>query len=50
MAGGGVLTEPHTAVNNRTGEVVNLGEKGTGGEAVVPMNKIKAEEDGPTQN
>jgi hypothetical protein len=46
MASGGILTEPHTAINNRTGERVNLGEVGTGGEAIVPLNKIKANEVG----
>lgn len=46
MAGGGVLSEPHTAVNNRTGEVVNLGEVGTGGEAIVPLNKVRANDVG----
>ena len=46
MAYGGVLKEPHTAVNNRTGERVNLGEVGTGGEAIVPMSKVRANEVG----
>ena len=46
MAYGGVLTEPHTAINNRTGARVNLGEVGTGGEAIVPMNKVKANDVG----
>lgn len=46
MAYGGVITEPHTAINNRTGERVNIGEVGTGGEAIVPMSKVKANEVG----
>jgi len=46
MAYGGVLSEPHTAINNRTGERVNIGEVGTGGEAIVPMNKVRANEVG----
>jgi hypothetical protein len=46
MAAGGILKEPHTAVNNRTGERVNLGEVGTGGEAIVPMNKVRANDVG----
>lgn len=44
MASGGLLDEPHTAINNRTGEMVNLGEKGTGGEYIVPRNKINAKD------
>lgn len=46
MAYGGVITEPHTAINNRTGERVNIGEVGTGGEAIVPMSKVRANEVG----
>jgi flagellum-specific peptidoglycan hydrolase FlgJ len=44
MASGGIISEPHTAVNDRTGEITKLGEKGTGGEAVIPMNKVNAAE------
>ena len=44
MAYGGIISEPHTAINNRTGEKTNIGEKGTGGEYVVPRNKVDASE------
>lgn len=44
MASGGMISEPHTAINDRTGAITKLGEKGTGGEAVIPMNKVNAAE------
>jgi len=44
MASGGEIKEPHTAINNRTGKRINLGEVGTGGEVVIPKHKINAAE------
>ena len=44
MAAGGMIAEPHTAINDRTGEKTRIGEKGTGGEFVVPRNKVDAAE------
>lgn len=43
-AAGAVLTEPHTAINDRTGERVKIAEKGTGGEVLIPKSKINAAE------
>ena len=44
MAAGGMIAEPHTAINDRTGERTRIGEKGTGGEYIVPKNKVNAAE------
>ena len=44
MAAGGMIAEPHTAINDRTGEKTRIGEKGTGGEFIVPRNKVDAAE------
>jgi uncharacterized protein (TIGR02594 family) len=44
MAAGGMIAEPHTAINDRTGEKTKIGEKGTGGEFIVPRNKVDAAE------